>query len=327
MRLQEEFWKKLLAELSTGNRVVLLYVIDSSGSSPGRQGFKMLVSESGFLWGSIGGGIMEFKLVEWCKETLLKAEFAPFIKRQIHQGGIKENKSGMICSGEQTIAFYSLTQEAVPLVASILKAVTTHTYGLLQLTEVGIDFQSKHTAPQQFHLALTHDGKWNCIEDIGFQPQLLIVGGGHVGLALSTIGKQLGFAITVFDDRDDLNTIELNQSARFVKVSDYTEIDQYIPTGDHHYVVLMSFGYRTDKVILKRLIGKTFRYLGMMGSKEKVKTLFQELEQEGIARHLIDQVYSPIGVQIYSKTPEEIAISILAELIKVKNSPSASVDL
>ena len=81
----------------------------------------------------------------------------------------------------------------------------------------------------------------------------------------------------------------------------------------------MSFGYRTDKVVLQQLLHHQFKYLGMMGSKEKVKQLFKELLEEGIDKTLLVKVHSPIGVPIKSKTPEEIAVSILAEIIGVKN--------
>ena len=313
------FWEKLTKELSANNRVVLLYVIQSIGSSPGRQGFKMLVSESGQLYGSIGGGIMEHKLVEWCKNDLLATSFQPFIKRQVHQNNIKKDKSGMICSGEQTIAFYHLTYQDLSIIKSIASNIGEEMYGVLCLNKEGILFKPSKQLPANFHLSLKSTEEWVLLEDVGFKPQLHILGGGHVSLSLTKLASQLGFSITVYDDRDGLNTVESNDEAVFHKIPDYECVDDYIPQGNYHYVVLMSFGYRTDKVILKRLIDKEYKYLGMMGSKKKVEVLFQELKTEGVPQKLIDKVHSPIGLPINSKTPEEIAISILAELIKIKN--------
>ncbi len=102
-------------------------------------------------------------------------------------------------------------------------------------------------------------------------------------------------------------------------IANYEEIHQEIKAGDNSYVVLMSFGYQTDKTILKSVLQKNFKYLGMMGSQEKVKKLFDELEEEGFTKAQLASVHAPVGLPIFSKTPEEIAVSILAEIIRVKN--------
>ena len=127
-------------------------------------------------------------------------------------------------------------------------------------------------------------------------------------------------AVTVLDDRPDLNTTPDAGQARFVHVPDYADIARHLPEGPQHYVVLMSFGYRTDKIVLRQLLGKAYRYLGMLGSAEKVKTLFRELQTEGIPPDALQAVHAPVGLPIHSRTPAEIAVSILAELILVKNS-------
>jgi len=311
-----KFWQTLATEIAANHRVVLLYVIESIGSSPGRQGFKMWVSDSGKLHGSIGGGIMEHKLVEWCKKELLAADFQPFIKRQIHQGNIKKEKSGMICSGEQTVAFYPLQQQELPTIQAMIDGVGGK---CIRFNQEGITLIPFSKIADRYQLTWKNEQEWLLIENPNFYPQLHIIGGGHVGLALSKLANQLGFQVSVYDDRKGLNTVAVNQEAKFCEVADYEQIDQYILQGKYQYVVLMSFGYRTDKVILKRLIDKEFEYLGMMGSKKKVAVLFQELIAEGSSEHVIAKAHAPIGLQINSKTPEEIAISILAELIQVKN--------
>ncbi|MCB0502123.1 MAG: XdhC family protein [Bacteroidetes bacterium] len=312
------FWKILYGEIKDHHQVIMMYVIHSEGSSPGRLGFKMGVSSSGKLFGSIGGGFMEHKLVEWCKQELLKRDFEPFFKRQIHQASVPKDKSGMICSGEQTIAFYKLNERHLPLIQTIQQAISNHQYGVLELDDKDIQFHLAATQKLKFESAI-HEDNWFVKEDIGKMPELHIVGGGHVGLALSKFAKALGFRITVYDDRNNLNTMDSNHFGKTIMVSDYEKIADYISAGVDKYVVLMSFGYRTDKVVLKQLIHHQFKYLGMMGSKEKVKQLFKELLKEGIDQSLINKVHSPIGIPIKSQTPEEIAISILAEMIAVKN--------
>ncbi|MBL4705769.1 MAG: XdhC family protein, partial [Flavobacteriales bacterium] len=119
--------------------------------------------------------------------------------------------------------------------------------------------------------------------------------------------------------RNNLNTVEHNTFAQFNLIPDYEKIGSYISSGTNKYVVLMSFGYRTDKVILENLLSHNFRYLGMMGSKEKTKTLFKELINEGVNQQDLNRVHAPIGIQISSKTPLEIAVSIMAQVTLVKN--------
>lgn len=311
-----KFWETLASELKHHHRVILLYVLESSGSSPGRQGFKMWVSDSESLYGSIGGGIMEHKLVEWCKKDLLQTDFKPFIKRQIHQNNIKKDKSGMICSGEQTVGFCLLQEGNLPVIQQLINGVGGN---CLSLSSEGLSVVEITNIEDQFQFHLQNPDEWCLIEQLEFKPQLHIIGGGHVGLALSKLSHQLGFVVSVYDDREGLNTVEANHKASFYKIPDYQLIDQYIPKGKYQYVVLMSFGYRTDKTILTQLLQQEYHYLGMMGSKHKVAVLFEELRAEGFSQELIDQVRAPIGLPIHSKTPEEIAISILAELIQVKN--------
>jgi len=308
------FWLKINEWLSDNQKVVLLVVIDSQGSSPGRQGFKMAVNEKHELTGSIGGGIMEHKLIELCKEDLLKRDFDPFIKKQIHQANISQDKSGMICSGEQTIAFYELGPPDQQLFGEIVE----WSRGTVCFSDQGLHFDSGSSQTSRFDLRLEAKS-WMLKENLAHLPILHIIGGGHVGLALSRLAHELSFEIKIYDDRKDLNTVEQNKWAHSVHVSDYSQIGDLIPNGTGDFVVLMSFGYQTDKIILGNLIDRDFKYLGMMGSKEKVKKLFKEMIQEGISKEQMARVRAPIGIPISSKTPQEIAISILAEIIQVKN--------
>ena len=101
--------------------------------------------------------------------------------------------------------------------------------------------------------------------------------------------------------------------------NDFEEIGNYIPEGANSYVVIMSFGYRTDDIIIRQLINKDFLYIGMLGSKEKIATLFQNMITDGFDKDRIARVYAPIGIDIKSETTQEIAISVAAQLIRVKN--------
>jgi xanthine dehydrogenase accessory factor len=313
-----EFWKTLEEEVNNGFRLVLMYVIHSEGSSPGRQGFKMLVSASGLMLGSIGGGIMEHKWVNQCKKKWLHQDFKPFLKQQIHRKEEINNASGLICSGEQTIAFYSISEKDKSWITEIRRATENKTFGILTLNESNIQFQKSAKMNSKFKLEKL-EPHFSIQEDIGFAPQLFIAGGGHVSLALAQIAHFAGFKVHVLDNRPQLNTMQRNEWATTRLVDDYNAIHQQIEEGQNSYVVLMSFGYQTDKTILKSVLQKNYQYLGMMGSNEKVKQLFQELKNEGYSNEQLATIHAPIGLPIFSKTPEEIAISILAEIIGVKN--------
>lgn len=165
-----------------------------------------------------------------------------------------------------------------------------------------------------------HIEDWFLYENLSYHEELHFAGGGHVDLALSKMGYLLNFKFFTYDNRIGLNTVDNNAIAKHICVPDYKDIDQVITNGENKFVVLMSFGYMTDKIVLKNLINNSFAYLGMMGSKEKVRRLIEELKAEKISLSKLNEVHSPIGLNIKSKTPEEIAVSILAEIISVKNN-------
>ena len=130
----------------------------------------------------------------------------------------------------------------------------------------------------------------------------------------------MDFYITVFEERKGLNTLEKNEFANEIIIADdYTALANLIPSGPNQYVVIMTFGYRTDDIALRALLDKQFKYLGVLGSKKKMEKLFDDYRADGIADEILHRIHTPIGLAINSQTPEEIAVSIAAEIIKVKN--------
>lgn len=313
------FWEEVTERLKKAERLILLLVVESTGSSPGRQGFKMMVSDAGNWSGSIGGGIMEHKLVTLSLSLLQKGGVEPFLKKQIHRTSAPADRSGMICSGEQTIGFYPLTSDHLPVIENILQASMTQTGAYLLLTEKGLSTQFNSADTLDFEFRQQGLEQWVYLEKLGAVDKVFIVGGGHVSKALSEAMYRLGFYVVVLDEREQLTTMEDNAFAHEKRVIEYNQLETIVEEGNHSYVVLMSFGYITDGICLRRILGRKYRYLGMMGSKEKVATLFTELEAEGFDKAAIEGVRAPIGLPIHSETPGEIAISIAAEIIKVKN--------
>lgn len=267
---------------------------------------------------------MEQKLVDLAKSLLQSGNKEIFIKKQIHQTNIEKNKSGMICSGEQTVAFYFLNDTHVELIAKIVSAINANQSAVLKLTELGMDLMFDEVPDSKYSLEVFGDVKWIYLENLLEKEKIYIVGGGHVSLALSQCMKLLDFEVVVYDDRLDLNTLKLNRFADVKEIVSYEEIRQKIPQGRNVFVVLMTRGYRSDLIALRSLLGKNIRYLGMLGSAEKVKKLFADLISEGFSEDDTSKVHAPVGVNIKSKTPMEIAISIAAEIISIRNNSNSS---
>lgn len=312
-----KFWQYIHDKLQQQQKVLVLTVIENFGSSPGRKGFKMLIAEDGFIYGSVGGGVMEFALVEEAKELLQKENTPPFIKKQIHKGNIKDG-SGMICSGEQTVAFHCLNKQHISVVENLINCLKNGAKGTLSLTPDAFEFSTTQI-PAQFDYQINSKEDWFFKEHIGFKETLYIVGGGHVGVAVSELFVKLGFYVVVFDNRENLNTLENNQTAHKKLVIDYNDIENHIDASSSSYVAIMTNKYTDDKLVLSKLIHHSYGFLGVLGSKAKLHTMWEVLQNEGVTLAQLEKVHAPIGLSIKSETPEEIAVSIAAQVIQVKN--------
>lgn len=307
-----DIWAFIQSKLVAGTPVQLMYVVDSEGSSPGRKGFTMAVSTDHEFFGTIGGGIMEYKLVEKAKVLLQQPGQPVSLLRQYHDKESGTGQSGMICSGSQLIAFIPLSEKDRPVVDKLNESP----YHVIRLSPEGLQITEEDITGLQYH----SDEDWSYTEAVKHQPVIHIIGGGHVSLALSELMCFLGFYSKVYDDRPDLNTIRQNFFANEkITVPGYERIDEYITDCRGHFAVIMTTGYRTDKIALKQLLNKEFAYLGILGSVKKKETIFGELIHEGINESALEKLFMPVGVDIFSKTAQEIAVSIAAEIIRAKN--------
>lgn len=314
-------WKFILQSFESGLPVALLYVLDSSGSSPGRPGFFMAVNSHHEMRGSIGGGIMEHKLVEMAMGILnekVPGRQATILK-QVHDPAAPKNRSGMICSGEQTVMICRLQATDVTIIQQLVKSLEENVGGTLELLPAGLKFSTQLPA-KDHQFIIQPDGNWQYLERTGFRNQLYIIGGGHCALALSRIMSGMDFHIRLFEERDELNTVTENDYVHSKHiVPDYSSLGSMIPSGESNYVVIMTFGYRTDDRAFRAIMDKKFRYLGILGSKEKIAKMFESYREEGIVEEILQNIHAPIGLPINSHSPEEIAISIAAEIVQVKN--------
>ncbi|MGB7202280.1 MAG: XdhC family protein [Pyrinomonadaceae bacterium] len=317
-----ELWHFIASRLKNDERVMLLVVADSHGSSPGRAGYKMAVVPDGELCGSIGGGVMEVQLVEQAKAILSEpgAVATGFLVEQVHQKNVP-NSSGMICSGRQTVIRRQLTARDATVVCTIIAALESKKPASLTITQSNFTMGPPQGGTPSTDFEKLSETDFIYAEQIGPKNKLFIIGGGHCALALSEVMSLLGFHISIFDDRPDLNTLEKNRFANRITVIDsYETIGDHVPSGDESYVVVMTIGYKFDEMVMRNLFDKNFRYFGVLGSKAKMKTLLKALEKDGFNKDRLAKIRTPVGIAINSRTPEEIAVSIAAEIIAVKNS-------
>jgi xanthine dehydrogenase accessory factor len=321
-----ELWQFVAQRLEHGERAVLLVVGDSSGSSPGRPGYRMAVGSDGELCGSIGGGVMEINIVERSRALLSEPEAIasspghPQLIEQVHQNN-SPHASGMICSGRQSVILVPLASEDLPAVQTIIEAIERRRPMCVSISQNGLSAANAMEERALIHFDKKADTEFIYKECLDQTQWLYIIGGGHCSLALSELMSRLDFRISIFDDRPDLNTIEKNRFAHEIQIiNSYENIGDLVTEGPRVYVVIMTIGYDSDEIAIRSLIKKEIKYLGVLGSRAKMKVLLNTLEKEGIDAALLSRIRTPIGLPINSHSPEEIAVSIAAEIISVKNA-------
>ena len=314
--LGDQVWKFSYDKLAASVNIMLLYVLESKGSSPGRQGFKMAIAADGTFTGTIGGGIMENKLVQKAKQMIAENETKVLLMWQHHDKEHTKDQSGMICSGSQLNAFIPLSSAHKPIIETIAQNGQIS----ILLSPNGIAVHESSPQEKTHNLQFRSEKDWQYTEKLNERPVIHIIGGGHVSLALSELMCFLGFYSIVYDDRPELNTILQNFFANEkIIIPGYEQLAEYINDCKNDYAVIMTLGYRTDKIAIKQLLNKELFYLGMMGSDHKIETLLKELKAEGISPVSLKKIFTPVGINIYSRTTQEIAVSIAAEIIREKN--------
>jgi xanthine dehydrogenase accessory factor len=153
------------------------------------------------------------------------------------------------------------------------------------------------------------------------RPELVLVGGGHVSNAIYNFAKFLDFNITVIDDREEWVSEDRFPEAKRIVDNIPKALESY-PTDENTFIVIATRGHVFDKQALEVALSKKAQYIGMLGSKDKVRSILQGLREKGFKEEELKRVYSPIGLDLGGESPEEIAVSILAEILKIKNKRS-----
>jgi xanthine dehydrogenase accessory factor len=161
------------------------------------------------------------------------------------------------------------------------------------------------------------------IEPVVPQPRAIIFGAGHISRGLCKVLTLAGFSATIVDDREQFANRERFPEADEIFADEYESIFPRLEVNESTYIIIVTRGHRDDMRVLKWAVDTPARYVAMIGSKRKVISVIRELEREGVPRERFERVHAPMGLEIGAITPEEIAVSVAAEMIAVRRNPGS----
>ncbi len=338
--------------LTKGEHVVLARIISRKGSAPRTVGSKCIITGDGGIIGTIGGGFLEHMVREQAKEVLEKGKSCLY---HFQLTGKDLSKADMLCGGvldvyldplypenRLTRALFNKIKEflktgrkgnlltliseginALDYDARMLIGQDGSTEGALKGFSGDLEDLKKIKRPSLTEIAET--GAKIFVESIEPDAALFLFGAGHVSTFVSHLAKIVGFQVTVIDDRAEYANRERFPEADEILVVPFSQALEYIQVTDNSYITIITRGHISDKTVLKSALQTSPAYIGMIGSSRKRDQIYQALIKEGIPRERLDEVHSPIGLDIKAETPEEIAVSIVAELIKARAESSRGV--
>jgi len=352
--------KQLIEE---GETLAIATIVSTLGSTPREVGAQMVVTASGEILGTVGGGCGEAEVVRKAVEVIRSRKPA-MVKVELMDD--IESNSPAVCGGilnvfvdpwwkDSEAVCKLLTDEllkvqnegAAAIVATVVKpgndpdvmvgekcfirdgAVKVgniRNKELLQavLQEAGIRIEREECRQIALTLPRTDDKIEVFFEVVTAMRKVIIVGAGHLAIPLVKFAKILGFHITVLDDRVIYANRERFPEVDEILVGDMAETLRGIEITPQTYVVLITRGHQFDEPCLREIIHSPAKYIGMIGSKRRIKACFIRFrDEEGIPEELLKRVYAPIGLDIKAESPEEIALAIIAEMVKVRRGGTA----
>ncbi|MBP2663304.1 MAG: putative xanthine and dehydrogenase maturation factor, XdhC/CoxF family [Firmicutes bacterium] len=341
----KKVYKKLVQLLSAGENVVLATIFHSAGSAPRSAGAKMIICADGSIIGTVGGGRVEAETIELAKKVQTKRQsvIQPFDLTGSDAAGL-----GMICGGTGEILLdyldaanddNRLIYEAILTTmdkaqkAWLMTEVTAQTVagqtrqqclvkkdgtiiGNFQGEPAFLEKMSSGPAKISIH-ADAHEDRSFIVEPIRTTGVVYLFGAGHVSQQIAKLTDMVGFITVVIDDRPAFANRERFPQSE-VMVVEHFECMPELAIDQDSYLVIVTRGHLHDQTVLEQALQTNAGYIGMIGSKKKRDNLFKSLQEKGVSSANLQRVYSPIGIDIYAETPEEIAVSIAAELIKAR---------
>ena len=330
--------KKLLKimgeKLRAGENLVLVTVIASSGATPRGAGARMLVGREGRIYGTIGGGAVEYRSEHIAAEQLAKRAS---LEHDFTLTKDDVQNLGMICGGDVKVFFHYIPAGDANAIAVSDEAGARFERGdsfwlVSDLARDGaLSVADKASAPEWLlpylsgHPQRVKDEEHDIFaEQLNSSGRVYIFGGGHVAQALEPVLTNIGFRCVVMDDRPDFTRRELFPTAEEIKLIDFSNIAASVNITGEDYVCVMTRGHAFDTVVQSQILPLRPYYVGVIGSRAKAAGVRRQLiENYGVSEADCDIVTTPIGLDIGAETPAEIAISIAAQLIAVRAGRSA----
>ncbi len=339
-----ELLQVLLSTLAAGRPVAMTLLVETRGSTPQKAGASMLVFPDGSQQGTLGGGCVEAEVKRRALALLLEGQRELLTFQLDSDYGWDD---GLICGGRMRMLVDPLRTGADgSYYASLAQLIDGGRGGteavVLDPTEARIPAMarflfdregtcvawSSERTPSPGLLAglrpLAQRPRPYVCEGVSYLPQLargklLVVGGGHVGQKVAELAAEVHFDVTVLDDRTEYVTEERFPRALRRLTGTIPEILPTLDVDEDTFCIIVTRGHNHDEEALFHLIRRPARYLGMIGSRRKIRLIFDDLRREGIEESLLSRVHAPLGLEIGSQTVPEIAISIVAELIACRN--------
>ena len=337
-------------DLTEGQPCVLATVVRTKGSTPQKAGAMLLVRQDGSGLGTLGGGCVEGDIWFAAKE-ILRQNGGPEFKDYYLNEDIAA-RDGLVCGG--TMYFYleplrepedflsigneiveaydggqpvSLatvvnTKEGGPALGSKLllrvDGTVSGSLGNAELDAQAVEIAQKVADVGSSEAFSTADGTEVFVEGFTTPPTLVMVGGGHVGKATADLANHLGYRVYVVDDRPEFSNEERFPYAEESVVTPYENWAEHLDLNVNTFVVVATRGHRYDDMALESALNTRARYIGLLGSRRKTIMIFQRLLQNGVSLERIKEVYAPVGLNIGALEPEELAVSIMSEIIMVR---------
>ncbi len=340
-------YNDIASALNQNRSIVVVTVFSKSGSAPREEGAKMMVREDGTITGTIGGGKLEAEAIKGALELFKTggSVIAPF-----NLTGADAADMNMICggSGELFLDYISVDDPVNPEIYNSILEVRKKREKAWLITGIGTGSNSNRRKQQclikQDHTMIgefetdreflaklingpakitihseARDGQRILVESIRNASTVYIFGAGHVSQKVVPIAESVGFNTVVIDDRSDFANRERFPTSEIVLLKTFNDPLPEFPYDDDCFIVIVTRGHMYDKTVLAQVMRKPVQYLGMIGSRSKRDLLYKTLAAEkGFRDEEFARIHSPIGLDIKAESPEEIAVSIVAELIQVR---------
>ncbi|MGE3314534.1 MAG: XdhC family protein [Planctomycetaceae bacterium] len=339
-----ELWRELGEAIDRGRPVVSTVLVETRGSTPQKSGASMLVFADGTQAGTLGGGCVEAE-VKRRALTLLHEGSREILTFQLDNDYGWDD--GLICGGRMSmlvdpvragddvsyfVALHKLTTAGAPFTEAIIidpekcGGNAGDRFLIVGGTEIAA---ARCTGPvpdcliDNLRPESERPGPY-VVEGISYLPELkrcrlIVIGAGHVGQKVAELAAEADFDIWVVDDREQYCNRERFPSASKLIVDSFDNSLTGLEVDTDTYCIIVTRGHNHDEEALLHLAETPARYLGMIGSRRKIKMIFEDLLREGISRESLQRVHAPLGIDIGSQTVPEIAVSIVAELIAHRN--------